>query len=189
MAFIVHCGRCRLPPSRCRILFTKWCQATTHVDVAENGHALVLLRSLTAERLASVGLEDSTYARGWLECGQRGTSMALSLQMLEWTTLLPALPPQTWQAMTNDPCAIGLPDRLTHRVVKGSTLARWLGAFTGQRMDSPPDAHLGRWVPGRTALRLFSYLRPIGTNMHHDAIRKILQDLTPDDWLLINAIC
>jgi hypothetical protein len=167
---------------------TQWRHAIARRDVNVNEQALIRLRSLASDQLACLGLEDDTYARDWLESGYGGTSMALSLQMLEWTTLLPTLPPQVWHAMANDAGAMALPANLTRRVVAGATLAQWLGAFTGQRMHSPPDAYLGRWVPGRTAMRLLSYLRPTGTDAHHDAIRRMLAELTVDDWLLINAV-
>lgn len=187
MAFIVHCGRCGLSASRCNLLFEQWRRATANPNVVDSEQALTRLRSFAVGQLACVGLEDGTYARDWLESGRGGTSMALSLQMLEWITLLPELPPQTWHAMANDAGAIALPANLARRVAAGATLAQWLGAFTGQRMDSPPDSHLGRWVPGRTARRLLPYLRSPGINTHHDAIRGILEELTPDDWLLVNA--
>jgi len=188
VAFIVHCGRCRLSPSRCGILLTQWRQAAAHRDVNTNEQALVRLRSLAADQLACLDVEDDTYARDWLESGYGGASMALSLQMLEWTTLLPPLPPRVWYAMANNACALALPANLARRVVAGATLAQWLGAFTGQRMHSPPDAHLGCWVPGRTALRLLPYLRSTGTDRDHDAIRRVLDELTVDDWLLVNAV-
>ena len=185
---MVHCGRCRLSPARCGLLHTQWRQAAGGLDADAHEQALARLRSLAPVQLAALGLEDDAYARGWLASGAGGASMALSLQMLEWTTLVPALPPQVWHAMVNDACALALPTHLARRVAAGATLAHWLGALTGQRMRSPADAHLGRWVSGRTALRLLPCLQVPGADARHDAIRRTLDGLTVDDWLLVNTV-
>lgn len=188
MAFVVHCGRCRLSVSRCGMLLEQWRRAAADIDAISHERALIRLSSFAPDLLACLGLEDGNYARGWLESGCEGASMALSLQMLEWTTLLPTLPPQTWSAMADVAPAATLPAGLARRVVAGASLARWFGAFTGLRVHSPADAHLGCWVPGRTALRLLPFLRPSGANEDHDAIRNLLDGLTLDDWLLVNAV-
>ncbi|MBI3350527.1 MAG: hypothetical protein HY020_25435 [Burkholderiales bacterium] len=188
MAFLVHCGRCRLSAERCGLLLTSWRQAAIGSSGGAQAQDLDRLRTLGPDRLACLGLADDAYARGWLATGRGGTSMALSLQMLEWSTPAAALPPRVWHAMANDAGALALPARLARRVAAGPTLAHWLGALTGQRMRSPADAHLGRWVPGRTALRLLPCLRPHGTDADHDAIRSTLDGLTADDWLLVNTV-
>lgn len=90
--------------------------------------------------------------------------------------------------MFHDASALALPRGLARRVAAGATLAHWLGALTGRRLSSPPDAHLGRWVPGRTALQLRRCLRAPGADAHHDAIRSTLDSLTADDWLLVNTL-
>jgi len=188
VAFLVHCGRCRLSASRCGLLLAQWRRAAARRGAFSHEQALRRLPTLAPDLLACLGLQDASHAHGWLAAGREGTSMALSLQMLAWTTLLPQLPPQTWHAMANDAPAAALPAGLARRVAAGATLAQWLGALTGQRLRSPADAHLGRWVPGRTALRLLPCLRPSGADADHDAIRSLLHGLTLDDWLLVNAV-
>lgn len=188
MAFVVHCGRCRLPASRCGLLLAQWQRAAARQGAFVHEEALSRLPTLAPELLACLGLAEPGHALGWLRAGREGASMALSLQMLAWTTPLPTLPPRTWQAMANEAHAAGLPPGLARRVVTGASLAQWLGALTGQHMRSPADAHLGRWVRGRTALRLLPCLRPVGADPDHDAIRRMLDGLAPDDWLLVNAV-
>jgi hypothetical protein len=188
MAFVVHCGRCRLPASRCRSLLAQWHRAAARRGAFDHEQALSRLPTVSPELLACLGLQDAGHARGWLAAGRDGTSTALSLQMLEWTTPLPTLPPQTWHAMANDAATAALPASLARRVAAGASLAQWLGSLTGKRMHSPADAHLGGWVRGRTALRLLQCLRPSGANADHDAIRRMLDGLSPDDWLLVNAV-
>ncbi|MBW8847268.1 MAG: hypothetical protein JF607_20070 [Burkholderiales bacterium] len=188
MAFMVHCGRCRLSPARCDLLRTQWRQGAGGLAADALEQALARLRSLAPDQLACLGLEDDAYARGWLARGAGGMSMALSLQMLEWTTPVPALPPQIWHAMANDAAALALPANLSRRVAAGATLAHWLGTLTGLRMRSPADAHLGRWVSGRTASRLLRNLRLPGADPRHDAIRRTLDGLTVDDWLFVNTV-
>ncbi len=188
MAFIVHCGRCRLSPERCSLLLAQWRQATGNLGASARQQAIARLHALAPHQLACLGLQDDVYAHGWLASGVAGTSMALSLQMIEWSTPVPALPPQVWHAMAHDAVALALPADLARHVAAGATLARWLAALTGQRLHSPPDAHLGRWVPGRTALRLLRCLQAPGTDAHHDAIRHTLDGLTADDWLLVNTV-
>lgn len=188
MAFIVHCGLCGLSPARCSLLLAQWRQATDGLGASARQQALGRLHAWTPHQLACLGLQDDAYARGWLASGAAGMSMALSLQMLEWTTLVPELPPQLWHAMSHDASALALPPGLARRVAAGATLAHWLGALTGQRLSSAADAHLGRWVPGRTALRLLRCLRAPGMDAHHDAIRSTLDGMTADDWFLVNAV-
>ncbi|KQY88626.1 hypothetical protein ASD35_13825 [Pelomonas sp. Root1444] len=170
------------------MLLAQWRLATGGQGASARQQAVGRLHALTPHQLACLGLQDDAYARGWLASGPAGMSMALSLQMLEWTTLVPALPPQLWHAMFHDASALALPRGLARRVAAGATLAHWLGALTGRRLSSPPDAHLGRWVPGRTALRLRRCLRAPGADAHHDAIRSTLDSLTADDWLLVNTL-
>ncbi len=133
-------------------------------------------------------MADAAYARGWLASGRSGTSMALSLQMLQWTTHMSTLPAEVWHAMVNDAAGLALPAGMARRIAAGPTLARWLGALTARPIHSPADAHLGRWVPGRTALRLMPYLRPAQADVRHDCIRSMLHGLTAEDWLLVNPV-
>lgn len=188
MAFVVHCGRCSLSASRCGLLLAQWRRAALRRGAFVHEEALSRLPLLAPELLACLGLADPEHARAWLRAGREGTSMALSLQMLAWMTLLPTLPPRTWHAMANEAPAAALPPGLARRVVAGASLAQWLGALTGQCVRSPADAHLGRWVRGRTALRVLPCLRPGGVDPDHDAIRRMLHGLAPDDWLLVNAV-
>lgn len=188
MAFLVHCGRCRLSAARCGLLLAHWRQAAMGSGDQARENALNRLPSLAPDQLACLGLADDAYTRGWLASGPGGTSMALSVLMLEWTTPAPALPPQVWHAMANDAGTLALPAKLARRVAAGPTLAHWLGALNGRRMRSPVDAHLGRWVPGRTASRLRPFLRAEGADAHHDAIRSTLAELSAEDWLLVNAV-
>ncbi|RJF90335.1 hypothetical protein D3876_08745 [Sphingomonas cavernae] len=151
--------------------------------------ALGRLEAATPAELAVLGLAERDYARDWMRSTDMAAGLALSLLLLDRLTPITPLPATTWHDMYHRGESLGIPPLLARMTAHGPPLVRWLAAFarTGHPSREPTDAHIGGWMPARTALRLRPHLRPEGSDAAHDAIRRLLCALDDCDWLMISV--